>query len=690
MNPMDDFYNRELSWLAFNRRVLQEAGDKSVPLFQRLRFLGIYSNNNDEFVKVRVANLVRIEKDKREKNRILSGGYRAKDLLSTITGEIDEAQKKFSRIYEQILSEMAALGIHMVDETMLNGEQEQFCRTYFLETVSRRIIPLFLRKTVPIPFLPDHEIYLGVCMKSKKTSKNNFAILQIPVGNSCPRFIQLPSVDKRCDIIFQDDIIRLCLKDIFFMFSYDSIQAFTFKLIRDASLTLDDDLSKSLLEKMEKGLGRRLHGKPVRLIYDREMPDDLLRTLASKLKLKENELQAGGRYHMMRDLIMFPVLRRELESPPMPPQLHPDIVPFSGIFKKTARKDILLAFPYQTFTHVIDFLRESAVDPKVESIHITLYRTAPESKVVTALVSAAQNGKKVVAFIELMARFDEEHNADIVDELQKAGIQVIHGVPSLKVHCKLLLVRRRESAGNCRGYVYIGTGNFNEATAKIYSDFGLLTSDKDFAADARTIFSFLVTMHKRFVCKKLLTSPYFLRRELKNLINREIKNAKEGKHAYIYIKCNNITDEKIINHIYKAGMNGVDIRIIVRSSCCLYINKPSLSDNIKAVSIVDNFLEHARLMIFCNNDDIDVYISSADLMTRNLDRRLEIAAPILDRQLKKELKYFFDIQWSDNVKARDLAVAGENAYVRNSGGTPVRSQAVLYEHYRSLASGVPS
>ncbi|MDR3362414.1 MAG: polyphosphate kinase 1 [Desulfovibrio sp.] len=684
---MDSFYNRELSWLAFNRRVLQEAGDCSVPLMQRLRFLGIYSNNNDEFIKVRLAKLVRMARNGKSKKTLLPGGYTAQELVSLIDLDISAGQRKFTELYVRVLEEMAQEGIHVIDETGLNEEQKLFCRKYFLDVVSRRVVPLFLYKTVRLPFLPDNGVYFAVCMESGEGHKRRFAILQVPVNSSCPRFVTLPSKKGRHDVIFLDDIIRLCLDDIFFMFTYERIRAFMFKLVRDASLSLDSGLDKSLLEKMEEGLEQRMRGKPVRFIYHREMPDDLTRLLVSKLKLKDDESEPGRRYHMLRDLMRFPVIRQDLESKRAPTLVHPSITPRSSIFHTINHQDILMAFPYQGFDHVIDFLREAAISPTASSIHITLYRLASDSRVVTALTSAAKNGKKVTAYVELLARFDEERNVNIIDTLQGAGVEVIHASPALKVHCKLILVQCRDQKSGSKSYVYVGTGNFNEDTARIYSDFGLLTSDKAFVGDARAVFTFLSNMYHRFVCKKLLVSPFDMRRQLGKLIANEISNAKKNKQAYIWIKCNSITDAKMAGMLYHAGKNNVAVRLIVRGACIIKPHFPRLSENIRGISIVDKYLEHARLMIFCNGGDETVYISSADLMTRNLDRRVEVAAPVQDKRLKKELKRFFEIQWSDNTKARDLASLDTNSYVPAGDSAQIRAQDALYAYYANHEHG---
>lgn len=677
--------NRDLSWLSFNERVLQEAQDKSVPLIQRLRFLGIFSNNQDEYIKVRIAHIVRMAQMKGKKIPKLSGGYTPKELLPLINTRVLDSQLKFARIYEDVLSEMESHRIYVVDETQLTAEQLEFCREYFFSIVSPRLVPLIIRKSFKMPFLEDNNIYHAVKMNASNGRNVKYAIIQIPVSSSCPRFIQLPSEEGRKDIIFLDDIIRLCLDDIFFMFNYDHISAYTFKLMRDAHLSLDDDISKSLLEKMGEGLENRLHGQPIRLVYDKDMPQDLFDILSTKLKLKNNDsLDAGGRYHLMRDLMRFPRVCPLLENVDLPPLHHPEIIPFSSILKVISRKDILLNYPYHTFNHFIDFLREAAIDPKVENIYITLYRTAERSKVINTLVNAAQNGKNVVVLLELFARFDEEQNVENTELLQKAGVKVIHGVSGLKVHSKLVLVERKEGA-NIKSYAYIGTGNFNETTAKIYGDFGLFTSNKQITTDTKTVFDFLLNTHKHFSCKLLMVSPYYMRKQFERMIEQEIRNAQKGKDAYIYAKFNSLTDEKMIRLLYRASQAGVKIRLIIRGACCLQPQQEGISENIRVISIVDRFLEHARMAIFCNDGDEQTYIMSADLMTRNLDRRIEVGVPILDPQIKQILKHFFNIQWSDNVKARDLTVFGRNDYVPKRHNKRCRSQQALYNFYKEMA-----
>lgn len=675
--------NRELSWLAFNDRVLQEARDPSVPLMQRLRFLGIFSSNQDEFIKVRLANLVRMAKSKLKAGRKLSGDYLPGDLLPLVNEKIQKNQKIFARVYDGILVEMEACGIRVINETMLDEAQKAFALDYFAAVVSMRLVPLIINKSQPLPFLTDDQIYLGVKMKRGKNA--SYAIIRMPVSPDSPRFVQLPSPEGRRDIIFLDDLIRFCLDDIFFMFNYDKISAHTFKVMRDAELTLADDVSISFVEKMEKGIENRTHGRAVRLVYDDDMPPDFLQLLIRKMKVSKEELAPGGRYHMMKDLMKFPRVRPELEEKAAPPLPHPDIVPFSSILKVIRKKDVLVNFPYHTFNHFVDFLREAAIDPKVKNIFITLYRTADRSKVINTLVNAARNGKNVVALVELMARFDEEKNIGAVDTLQEAGVRVIHGMPGLKVHSKLVLVERQESGGRMRGYSYIGTGNFNENTAALYGDLGLFTCQPDIVSDARSVFDFLMTSHRRFDTKRLLVAPYSMRKKLVSLIHREIKNAHRGKPAYIHAKCNSLTDERMVRLLYRASQAGVEVRLIIRGACCLIPGAEGLSENIRAISIVDKYLEHCRLFLFAGGGEEKAVISSADWMTRNLDKRLEVGVPIVSDGVRKTLRDFFDIQWADNVKARDLAELGVNTYV-SGGQKAVRAQTALYEYYKSRAS----
>ncbi len=677
---MERIFNRELSWLQFNDRVLQEANDRSVPLLQRLRFLGIFSNNQDEFIKVRIANLIRYSAIKGSQQPTMSGGYAPSQLLPIINQSVNTSQEAFRASYGEIIAEMEQEGVFMVDNNALTAEQMEFCREYFLSVVSVRLVSIIVRKREPLPFLPDGKTYLAVKMSTDKSSR--YAILQVPVSAASPRFVVLPSAEGRTDIIFVDDIIRLFLDDIFFMFTYDSISAHTFKIVRDAEFIIDDNVSLSISEKMSQGVSGREKGRPVRLVYDREMPVDVLSVITKKFGFKTHEqVEAGGRYHLMRDLMRFPKVRPDLESRNPKPMLHHDIDPSDSILKVIKSKDLLLCYPYHTFNHMIDLLREAAVDPRVQKIAITLYRTADHSKVINALLNAAKNGKQVVALVELKARFDEEHNIDTVDILQAGGVKVLTSQEALKVHSKLVLIERQE-ASTLRGYVYVGTGNFNENTSGIYSDFGLMTSNQTIANDARKLFDFLENTHKHPSFKSLMVSPYYLRSQIEELIQGEIKLAKRGKRAMIKGKFNAVTDAKMINLLYEASQAGVKIKLIVRGACCLRAGVKGLSENIEVHSIIDKYLEHARLLICGNGGKTKTYIMSADLMARNLDRRVEVGAPILDREIEQTLHQYFKIQWNDSVKSRLISSPCKNEYL--SSEQPHRSQEELFEYFKSL------
>jgi polyphosphate kinase len=685
---MSQIYNRELSWLQFNDRVMQEARDVAVPLVQRLRFLGIFSNNQDEFIRVRLANLLRLAGLKGKNLPALTGGFTAGELLPLIDRRMQVSRELFIETWSGVVSELEAHGVRIVDEAGLTEEQVKFCRAYFHSTVSVRLVPLMLRKSVEIPFLPDGEIFLAVRMAGRTSSDritSRYAIVQIPVSDACPRFVVLPSEAGRTDVIFLDDIIRLCLDDIFFMFSYDSISAHTFRIVRDAEFTLDDDVSKSMPEKMFQGLLKRQHGRPVRMIYDRAMSDDVLQTITRKLAIRDaGQLEPGGRYHQMRDLMRFPAVRPELEETRAEPMNHPLIDPSESIIRVMRRQDVLLCYPYHTFKHFIDLLREAAVDPRVQSIRITLYRTAHHSKVIHTLISAAQNGKQVTALVELKARFDEGQNIEVTDTLQNGGVKVVHSLEELKVHSKLLLIERKETSGALRGYLYVGTGNFNEDTTRIYGDFGLLTSDEVAVDDARRLFDFLQNTHRHPVYRRLLVSPYYMRGEIEAIIDGEIRNARKGRPAWIHAKFNSLTDERMVEKLYEASRAGVEIKLLVRGSCCLIAGEKGQSENIEVRSIIDKYLEHARLIIASNGGKPRSWILSADLMTRNLDRRVEAGIPIRDRGIHSTLVDYFDIQWSDNTKARVIAPPFENTHVSPTPSeAPHRSQTELYKYFES-------
>jgi polyphosphate kinase len=664
------YNNREISWLSFNERVLQEAEDATVPLFERIRFLGIFSNNLDEFFRVRVAAVRRMLEYGKDDETLL-GEYTAAELYDEIQETVIRHQQKAQETYRNIWKELAAENIFMVDETQLTHEQGVFVRKYFNIKVLPNIIPIMLGKAMKFPYLRDKSVYLAVKLsKTNAPEKFAYALVRIP-SRSVSRFLVLPEQGNKKYVIMVDDVIRFCLKEVFPIFNYDHFEAYTIKVTRDAELDIDDDISKSLIEKMELGLKKRKVGTPVRLIYDREMPDDLLGFIIKKMKLDGVEKTvSGGRYHNHKDFMNFPEIGKPYHYyQPLAPVPHKDLMQRQSILKKLRKKDILLHYPYQSFSHFIDFLREAAIDPKVREIGITIYRVADTSKVVNALLNAIRNGKKVTVVIELQARFDEEANIFWSNKLQEEGAQVINGIPGLKIHCKLAWVQRKEKNG-LRNYAYIGTGNFHEGTARVYADKGLLTADPSIADEVANMFEFFKHTYMHFDYKQIIVSPFGMRNFFIHKIDQEIANAKKGKPAYLILKMNSLIDPIMIDKLYEASQAGVKIKLIIRGIFGLKTGDPVLSKNIEAISIVDKFLEHSRVFLFCNGGKEDIYISSADWMPRNLDRRIEVACPIYAPEIRTELKELLQIQLRDNTKARILDSELTNHY----NNTPTNGQ----------------
>ncbi len=667
---------KEISWLSFNERVLQEAENKEVPLIERFKFLGIYSNNLDEYFRVRVATLRRLSKFGPKSNDVL--GYNAKATLKKVHEIVLEQNTKFEKIYDNLIEELAKHKIHIVNEKELKKEQIEFVREFFFKEVRNRLMPFLINKDSELPNLTDDAIYLAIYLSLKNDQKKRYALLEIPSG-MLPRFVQLPSDDDNKYVIFLEDIIRLGLKDIFFIFNFDEIHAYTIKLTKDAEFEIIDDISESYIEKISKSLQQRRHGNPVRFIYDREMPPEMLKMLTKLLKFGPDDvIIPGDRYHNFKDFMRFPFLgKKKFYFEPLVPIQHKDIQQGKSILSAIKKKDIMLFFPYHPFDHFIDLLREASIDPYVTSIQITLYRLATNSSVINALLNAVRNGKKVTTIVELQARFDEEANILWGNKLMEEGVKVIYGVPGLKVHAKLCLITRSKGEETQR-FAAVGTGNFNEDTARIYTDHLLLTANKKITYEVFKTFSFFNVNYRKDNYYHLVLSPFFLRNKMTQLIDNEIKNAKAGKKAYIDIKLNNISDQEIINHLYEASQAGVKIRMIVRGMFSLVTGIKNISENIEAIGIVDRFLEHSRFMIFCNGGDEECYISSADLMTRNIEHRIEVTCPVFDRNIRNELKHIFEIQWSDNVKARKLDPSLSNKFVK-PGKKSVRSQTEVYE-----------
>jgi polyphosphate kinase len=672
--------NRDISWLSFNARVLQEAADKTLPLIERIKFLGIFSNNLDEFFRVRVGTYKRMINLGRNAKYYI--GENPSKVLQKIQSTVISHQKEFDRIYAEILQELKKKNIFIVDEKALSKEQGLFVKNYFKEMVRPLLVPIMIQHTSKLPYLRDKSIYLAVKLSHKVKNKDSrYALIQVP--DDLPRFVQLPDADKKVGkfIILLDDIIRYCLEDIFFVFNYDTYGAYTIKLTRDAELDIDSDLSKSITEKISKSLKQRKIGEPVRLVYDSQIPKDMLDFLTKSMKIDKNQaLLPGGRYHNFKDFMQFPkVGGSELVNPTLSTLEHPRLKGNKSMFEVLKKGDILLTFPYQSFDHIIDFLREAAIDPAVTSIKITLYRAARNSKIINALVNALQNGKAVTAVVELQARFDEQANLNLANKLQDEGATLIYGVQGLKVHSKIICITRKE-ATKLVTYAHIGTGNFNESTAKIYSDFSLFTCDNRITSEVEKVFHFFKNNYKAGTYKSLLVAPFFMRNKLLKLIQNEIKNAKAKKTALIQIKLNSLTDEELIKKLYAASNAGVKIQLIIRGICSLVPGIKGMSENIEAISLVDSYLEHARSMLFYNNGDELVYISSADWMIRNLDYRTEVACPVYDVSLKNEIKKIFEIQWNGSTKVRILNEKQDNPYRQAPDGVKKRAQLEIYKY----------
>lgn len=679
------YINREISWLSFNERVLQEAMDPTVPLHEKLKFMGIYSSNLDEFFSVRVGTL----------KRMIDAGIKAKSLLGGTPKKIMKEVQRivivqrdlFEKTFSAIQKELKSHRIYFVNETELNGEQTEFVQSYFEQEVRPRLVPIMLDQLDSFPYLKNQVIYLAVYLKNSQSGDVKYALIELP-ANLLPRYVVLPGIGKNRYIMILDDIIRFGLKEIFAIFDYDSVEAYTIKLTRDAELDIDDDVRKSFFEKISKSLKQREKGEPVRFVYDSKLPEDFLQFILKKNKMTDfNNLIPGGRYHNARDFMSFPNIENSLprydKKPPLP---HKDMIGQKSLFAALKKKDILLHYPYQSFSNMIDLLREAAIDPQVRSIKVTLYRVANKSSVINCLRNASRNGKSVSVLLELQARFDEEANIYWTQKLEEENIHMIQGVPGMKVHSKLCLISREEN-NKTAYYAYIGTGNFNESTARIYSDHALLTSDKKIAGEVNKVFKFLDNNYKTYNYKHLLLSPFHMRKKLNKMINNEIRNAKTGLPAYIHVKLNSLVDRETIDRLYTASQAGVKIDMIIRGICSLVPGVKGFSENITVTSIVDKYLEHSRIYLFCNNGDEKMYISSADWMVRNLDNRVEVAAPIYDPDIKAELKQFMQIQFRDNCKSRIINSEQDNKYRRTRSKVKYRAQEDLYHFLADQASG---
>jgi polyphosphate kinase len=673
---------RDISWLSFNNRVLQEAADETVPLKERIRFLGIFSNNLDEFFRVRVATLKRmIEFGKRSKMHLeLSPDA----ILDEIQEIVVEQQREFERIWKEILRELKKERIHIVHENQLNKVQQAFILDYFNEEIRSNIIPLMIESIQSFPVLNDKSIYLA-CKLSKKDRSvpQKFALVSVPTRR-LPRFIILPSKNTVQYIILLEDIIRFCLPHIFSFFGYDTFSAHIIKVTRDAEIDIDNDISTSLIQKIEKGLKNRKKGKPVRFVFDKGIDPSLLTYLVHRMGLfQKDNLIPGGRIHNFKDFINFPESVFRHKSQRKKSFIHPALKNTTSVSGVILEKDVLLNFPYHSFGSIIDLLREAAIDPEVVSIKLTCYRLADRSKIVNTLTNAVRNGKLVTVALELRARFDEEANLEWKEELEEAGIKVLLGVPNFKVHAKICLIKKRINNRTIH-YGFVSTGNLNEKTATVYSDTCLLTSDRNIMADINRIFSYLEQPKSRIrflnLCKTLMVSPVGMRKQLNQLINKEIKAARSKRPASIILKLNSLSDETLINKLYEAAKAGVEIKLVIRGIFCLLTENKKFKIPIQAISIVDEYLEHARVMIFHNGGKEKTFISSADWMVRNIDHRVEVSCPIFEKNIQQEIKDIMQIQLKDNIKARILDNDLDNQYVNPRNTKKIRSQVETYNY----------
>ena len=677
---------RDLSWLAFNARVLQEAKDPSVPLIERLRFLGIFSNNLDEFFRVRVATLSRMVRlGKAAKVHLEANPAK---ILRQIQQTVIRQQADFDHTYAEIIAEMEKEGIFIKNETQLNEEQQDFVTHYFDEQVRTQIVPLMIESIPVMPLLNDKAIYMACVLGSTETPMlQRYALIPIPT-RVLPRFVILPSSNGEKDIILLEDIIRLSLPHLFAPFGFNRFLGYIIKVTRDAELEIDtSELSDNIISEIEKGLKNRKRGRATRFIFDRNIDARLLDYLIKRLSLSgKDNLIPGGRIHNFKDFMNFPesVFTKKEEQRRRKPFVHPLLVQPRRIMDVLDKRDVLLHLPYHSFDSVIDLLRESAIDPFVQSIKITCYRLAKDSKLVNALINAVRNGKQVTVVLELRARFDEEANLQWKTRLEEEGVTVILGLPDYKVHAKICLIKKREF-GKTKQYGILSTGNFNEATARYYSDHCLLTANRNILADINRVFAFLEQVHPKVetlkACKTLPVAPYNMRQVFGELIDKEIRSVKKKKKTSVIVKLNSLVDATMINHLYDAAIAGVNVSLVIRGICGVYTEQKIFRKPMKAISIIDEYLEHARVFIFHSDGKPRVFISSADWMVRNLDHRVEVACPIFDHRLQKEIIDIMNIQLAENVKGRVLDNGQHNEYILRSEETPeVRSQVAIYDY----------
>ena len=676
--PASRYVERDVSWMYFNQRILLEAAKKNVPLLERLSFLGIYSNNLDEFFRVRVATLNRImeceDKDiKKERENAQRIFKQINKLNTAYTRQLEET-------FQDIVKDLEAQGIYLVNERQLTERQKDYIRDLYQVDLNGSTFPYFLSELKHLGELADSDIYLAIRLTKRvgERKKKDYALIEMPV-NEFGRFIRLPDDEGKVCLMFLDDVVRFCLPFIFVGMDYDQYEAYTFKFTKDAEMEIDPEVRSGVMEKVSKGIKSRKRGNPIRLVYDASMPKELLKLIMDKLRIDKLDTRvAGGRYHNMKDLMRFPDCgRKDLKYPPQPPLIKPEFAEGS-ILGLIREKDRYLHYPYHSFSGYLRVLREAAISKDVKSIKTTLYRLAKDSRVIKALICAAKNGKNVTVVIELLARFDEASNINWSKRMQEAGIKVIFGVEGLKVHSKIVHIGMKRGAD----IACISTGNFHEGNARTYTDCMLMTASRRLVKDVDSVFGFIERPYTPVRFKELLVSPNEMKNRFVALINNEIKNRKSGKPAYIKIKINHITDPVMVEKLYEASCAGVDIDLLVRGNCSLVPGIPGVSDHIRIAGIIDRYLEHSRIFVFAAGGEERVFIGSADWMPRNLDNRVEVVTPVYDPEVKEEMKRIVDFGLRDTLQARIVDGEGKNLFKQpDEGGQPFRSQEALYEYY---------
>lgn len=687
MENSHKYFKRDISWLSFNYRVLLEAEDETLPIYERIKFLSIYSSNLEEFYEIRVAEHRGVIM---KKNFTEESGAEAEETLAEITEEVNRQQREYYRIFSKVLQELNRQDIYLYQDSRPEPFHEEFVHNFFNEEVFPFLSPVMIQAGDIRTFIRDRRLYLVIRMvkKSKRMAEPDYvpdyyyALMKIPYAK-VPRFIELPTHEGKHYIMFIDDIIRANLSSIFPGYVVES--CYSIKISRDADIYLDDEKGGNIVENIRKKVKKRKIGALSRFMYDSNMPDDFLAFICNAFGITTDDLVLGGRYNNLQDLIKLPNPRgKELEQQVPSPMRVPFLDEMGSVFRAVKKRDILLHFPYQSFDYLIRFLMEAAFDPKVDEIKITQYRVAENSAVINTLISAAQNGKKVTVFVELKARFDEENNMSTAERMEQAGIRIIYSIPGLKVHAKVAVILRKDTEDGCkrRDFAYLSTGNFNEKTARIYSDMALLTSNAELITDINKVFAVLEGKLAGPTFRHLLVARFNMVPELTRMIHREIEHVKAGRKGRIVLKMNGLHDQNMINELYNASENGVEIDLIVRGICCLVPNRP-FSANIRVTRIVDMFLEHSRIWYFYNDGEEDLFLTSADWMRRNLNRRIETAFPILNAEIKRNIIDILNIQLQDNVKACLIDEHLHNNFKRDGNPVKVRAQLAVYEYLKN-------